>query len=29
MSGTKVTSWIGEVVVDIAGIDQLIDSYAG
>lgn len=29
MNGTKVTSWIGDVVVDIAGIDGIIDQVAG
>jgi hypothetical protein len=28
MTGTKVTSWIGDVVVDIAGIDGIIDEVA-
>jgi hypothetical protein len=29
MSGTKVTSWVGDVVVDIEGIDGIIDQVAG
>ncbi|HVR80163.1 MAG TPA: hypothetical protein VMS99_17455 [Acidimicrobiia bacterium] len=28
-SGTRVTSWIGDVVVDISGIDEIIDQVAG
>jgi hypothetical protein len=28
-SGTKVTSWIGDVVLDIEGIDGIIDQVAG
>ena len=29
MSGTRVASWVGDVVVDIAGIDGIIDQVAG